>query len=172
MVSLNLQNDVLSFRNIVKEDLPEVLDWYNRLDEFMFATGVDRLLTMKEMSNKFYESAVSGYDFFVWIVNKQGRKIGILKGSMKYRDKDSIWINSILIDSDFRGKGYGKKAVETLMEYAREKFGLNKTLISVIEDNTGAICFWNKIGFRQIKKLKNHISLGEKTRDVIILQKK
>jgi len=171
MVSLNFKNERVSFLNIVNDDLEQLLDWYNKLDQFMFATGVDRYLTLDEMQKKINEAAVSGYDFFVWIINEQGYKIGILKGSMKYQEKDSLWINSILIDSQFRGMGYGRTVIESLIDYCRISFGLEKVLVSVIEDNTGAVAFWEKIGFYTVKKLEKHVLLGEKMRDVIIMQK-
>ncbi|MGE5329919.1 MAG: N-acetyltransferase family protein [Deltaproteobacteria bacterium] len=170
-MSLNFKNERISFLNIVNEDLPEVLDWYNRLDQYMFATGVDRYLTLDEMQKKINESAVSSYDFFVWVINEEGHKIGMLKGSMKYQDKDSLWINSIIIAPEYRRMGYGKVVIESLIDYTKKKFKLEKVLVSVINDNTGAIGFWNRMGFYFVKKLENHISLGGKFRDVVIMQK-
>jgi len=170
MVSLKVGNERVSFKNIIKDDLPEVLHWYNKLDEYMFATGIDRYLTLDEMNEKYNETAVSSYDFFVWIINEHNQKIGILKGSMKYQEKDSLWINSILIDSEYRRRGYGRIVIELITEYTREKFGIAKAFVSVVEDNKEAISFWHNLEFRPIKKLEKHLIIGGISRNIIIMQ--
>lgn len=169
MISLNICGKRTRFKNVSKEDISELLNWYNNIDDFKYATGVDKLLTIEEMSQKFAETALSSYDFFSWIMDRTGEKIGIIKGSFRYKEKDSVWINSILIDACNRRKGYGKDAVEALLSYSKDHFGLNKVYISVIEENKEGVCFWKSLGLKEFKRMEKHIELNSEKMNVIIM---
>lgn len=171
MLTIDLKNKKIGLKNITRDDLEEVLAWYNRYDEYMFATGFDREITLNELKNKYLETVISTYDFFVWIINSEEKKIGILKGSIRYQEEDSLWINSIIIDSDFRRKGYGRCAIESLIDYASGIFRLKKIFVSVAADNVEALKFWENIGFSSIKKIEKHILLGGIMRDILIMQR-
>lgn len=171
MVRLKIQGEKVKFADISESDVPVLLNWYNDYDEGMFATGVDKKLDVKEMNVKYLENAISSYGFFDWILDGNQQKIGIIKGSFRYSEKDSIWINSLLIDKEHRRKGYGRAVVEELIKYAKSQFGFQRVYVSIIEDNKNGIFFWKGIGFSEIKRLEKHVNLGGMQRNVIIMYK-
>lgn len=171
MINLEYHSTDITFLNITKKDLPIVLDWYNNISDNMYGTGIDKPLTLNDLGKKYLETAISCYDFFLWIVNNNNEKIGIIKGSIKYQESDSIWINSLIIDKSHRNRGYGRGAVEALTRYIGQYFKLSKVCVSVVEDNKDGIAFWNRIGFIPVKRMEKHILLGDLLRDVVIMYK-
>ncbi|MAL59289.1 MAG: hypothetical protein CMC14_04500 [Flavobacteriaceae bacterium] len=67
------------------------------------------------------------------------------------KEKDKVWLGIALIPS-YTGKGYGKKMMDVLINYANEN-DLKKINLSVDADNLKAISLYRKFGF--IEKEKN-----------------
>ncbi|KAF1931112.1 acyl-CoA N-acyltransferase [Didymella exigua CBS 183.55] len=48
----------------------------------------------------------------------------------------------------FQGKGYGREAIEWALYYAFRRAGLHRVKITAFEWNTGALRFYEKVGFK------------------------
>ncbi len=60
--------------------------------------------------------------------------------------KKAAFLYDILVDEGFRGKGYGKAALEELEERLRE-MGIGQVALHVFADNKIAISLYNKQGY-------------------------
>ena len=58
-----------------------------------------------------------------------------------------------IIDKDYRGKGYGESLLRNTLEKAKE-LGFKNVLLKVHDKNSKAIKLYNKVGFREIKKVE------------------
>lgn len=58
-----------------------------------------------------------------------------------------LWIDRILIDSHYQGKGLGTLFMEALIEKVEEEYGEQPIFLSVYPDNKGAIHLYDKLGF-------------------------
>ena len=58
-----------------------------------------------------------------------------------------LWIDRILIDSSYQGKGLGTLFMEALIEKVEEEYGKQPIFLSVYPDNKGAIHLYDKLGF-------------------------
>lgn len=67
------------------------------------------------------------------------------------RNKLDIW--SIQIKKEYIGKGFGKKFMQYLVNFAKEK-SLKKITLEANIINKRAIGFYNKFGFKEIKSKK------------------
>lgn len=173
MFSLNIQNDDLYFRDIKPEHLPLILNWYNRVDDFRYATGIDIPISLGTLTQKYAEVAICKNEFFVGIYSiKEDKMIGILKGRLRYNDKDAVWISSIVIDSVFQQKGYGKSAIKLLLDYLKINYKIRCAYLAVIEVNMQGRKFWIKQNFRELRKIDNHLKLHDKNQNVIIMYKR
>jgi RimJ/RimL family protein N-acetyltransferase len=171
MIDISYRDEKLSFVNICKDDLTEVLNWYNSIQDYMYGTGIDKPITSKEIKDRFIETAISTHDFFAWIASSEYIRVGIIKGSVKSQDNEAIWINSLLIRSEYRRKGYGRNAVNKLIDYIERFHNIKRAFVSVVEDNKGGLDFWSKLGFKKTKHLDKHVTLAGVQRDVIIMCK-
>lgn len=172
MFPLNIQNDIIYFRDIKPKQLPQILDWYNNIDDFRFATGLDTPISMEILLRKYSEAAISSDEFFTGIyIRQELRMVGILKGRLHNRNKGTIWINSIAIDPDYQCRGYGSISIGLLLKYLKTHINAKSVFLSVIEENTRGIAFWLNQGFRKVKKIEDYIKLQERGQNVIIMRK-
>lgn len=58
-----------------------------------------------------------------------------------------VWLDRLLIDQRYQGKGYGTKAVELLSRQLFQEYDTDKIYLSVYEDNETAIHLYKKAGF-------------------------
>ena len=59
MYQLNAGRGGICFKDIQREDLPEILRWYNDIPEFEFATGVDAPISLDKLADSF-EDEING----------------------------------------------------------------------------------------------------------------
>ena len=62
-------------------------------------------------------------------------------------ETESVWMDRLLIDKAYQGRGYGKEAVRLLLEVLKESYPADKIFLSVYEDNPVAISLYKKMGF-------------------------
>lgn len=58
-----------------------------------------------------------------------------------------VWLDRLLIDRHYQGQGYGKAALETLLERLHQEYHRNKIYLSVVEGNDVAAHLYEKEGF-------------------------
>lgn len=172
MLSLNIRNDIVYFRDIKPEHLPRILGWYNRIDDFKYATGIDTSISLEKLSRMYVETAVCSNDFFVGIhACKENVMIGILKGSLRHKNKDAVWISSIVIDTRVQKRGYGSAALDLLLSYLKENNKVKNVFLSVVEKNLQGRAFWSKHKFREVRRIESNLRLQDKEQNVIIMHK-
>ena len=150
---------VKKWKSIEKEDiasiedymLPEVL----RIQAEGFKNGSPEKLVKysKNLRNIFY--VVKSRDKIV------GYCVYYLKPalSLKGFEKKSV-ISSIATDRNFRGKGFAENLLRSSIEEMKVN-GVSSVLLYVNTNNLPAIHLYKKIGFREIKQVKNICGQGE-----------
>ncbi|MCI8624621.1 MAG: GNAT family N-acetyltransferase [Provencibacterium sp.] len=59
-----------------------------------------------------------------------------------------LWLDRLLIDKRFQGKGYGRRAVLALLDRLHREYTSDRVYLSVYEENTHAVRLYRQIGFR------------------------
>ena len=59
-----------------------------------------------------------------------------------------LWLDRLLIDKRYQGKGYGKQAVLSLLDRLHTEYQSGTVYLSVYENNPHAIKLYQQIGFR------------------------
>ena len=78
-----------------------------------------------------------------------------------YEDpNDRYWLWRFMIDESLQGKGYGKAALQVIIQYFKEH-GANNIRLSTKETNVGALSLYRRAGFRDT---------GEMNDEEIVLQ--
>jgi len=62
-----------------------------------------------------------------------------------------IEVECLYVKEEFRNKGIGKKLIETLENWAKNKFKEYKIEITCLSNNTKALGFYKKLGYSEIK---------------------
>lgn len=72
--------------------------------------------------------------------------------------EDKHWIPRFMIGAEFQGKGYGKKAMEALINMISKNNDCDRIRLSVVPENTRAISFYEKVGFKMTEeKIENEL---------------
>ena len=58
-----------------------------------------------------------------------------------------VWLDRLLIDKKYQGKGYGKRVVLALLDRLRTEYSCDTIYLSVYEANSHAIHLYQQIGF-------------------------
>lgn len=78
-----------------------------------------------------------------------------------YEDpNDRYWLWRFMIDESLQGKGYGKAALQVIIQYFKDH-GANNIRLSTKETNAGALSLYRRAGFRDT---------GEMNDEEIVLQ--
>ena len=77
----------------------------------------------------------------------------------------------IVIDHDFRGRGYGREALALLCDYAEHVLDLHQLYAHVFEDNAPARQLFALCGFNEVAMLKDWVFSDKKYRDVCLCQR-
>ncbi|MGV2941379.1 GNAT family N-acetyltransferase [Mesobacillus sp. LC4] len=67
-------------------------------------------------------------------------------------NKDT-WIDRILIDEKYQGKGYGKMAMKKLIDLVSKEYGVNVIYLSITEENRTAYSLYKSIGFEFMNEI-------------------
>lgn len=169
MFSLNISNDEIYFRNAKLTQIQKLHKWYNRIDEYKFATGVNSQISFDDMLKEYFNILSSKEEFFAAVYNLSNEMVGILKGRF-ILNKKVVWIKVLIIKTQFQGRGYGKKAVDLLLDYFIKK-DVKNIYLTVAKQNKMAYNFWIKQGFGEVKEIKKYINLSEENFKLLVWQK-
>lgn len=167
--------DNLIFKDITKEDLNDVLDLYNQNELNIYATGIDRRMSLEDINEKYLEVLVSSHEFFtgIFINEDSGLKLaGVIKGRIDYEKSDEAWISSVLIDNRYQRLGIGTKAVDALMHTMNSSYDVKTFYIGLIDGNDIGKNFWQRLGFKYLRTIEQYIKLKNMAADFIIMEKR
>ncbi|HEY5583761.1 MAG TPA: GNAT family N-acetyltransferase [Ruminiclostridium sp.] len=147
MVDINIIDDTIFIKNINKDSIKNIYSIYRNTGDFKYATGVFNSIEYDQFSHQISQFLLRPNVFFldIYLVSS-GELIGLVKGTLIDRNK-IVWINSLVINTQFQSKGYGKKVVELLENYLKRKCDVEKNYLSVYKSNFSGINFWNKCGY-------------------------
>ena len=176
MLTINLEIENLSFKDVTQESLEDVLKLYNQNEVNMNATGIDRPMSLQDIKQKYLEVLVNSHEFFTCVyihdqLKDMKKMIGVIKGRIDYDNNEEAWISSILIHNSFQKKGIGTKAVRAIIKMLKDTYDIKTVLIGILSGNAIGRGFWSKMGFNYIRTIEQYIKLNNKNEDFIIMKK-
>lgn len=159
MLNICIMDENLYIKSIDKTSIMQIYSIYRNSNDFKYATGFFYPIEYTQFSKNISQFIKRENVFFLDIHLNTGETIGMIKGSVL--DKENIvWINSLIIDTPYQSKGFGKKVLKLLEDYFKEKCCSKRIYISVFRNNVSGINFWIKCGFKEC----NDIPFKEKVR--------
>ena len=68
-------------------------------------------------------------------------------GYLPFLGEGQLWLDRLLIDKAFQGRGYAKAAIAALLERLRQEYPCRRVYLSVYGDNAAAIHLYRQAGF-------------------------
>lgn len=90
-------------------------------------------------------------DFELRAIYAEGAVVGFIVFCPQPDKDDNCWIPALMIDESHQGKGYGKAAMEELIELMRTS-GCKRIMIGHRPDNYAAGALYESLGFRKVSE--------------------
>jgi ribosomal protein S18 acetylase RimI-like enzyme len=128
--------------------------WNEHYTPIIGKTQVDYMLDKFQNVDAMLKQIENNYKYF--IINYNKTDIGYL--AFKINDFD-LFLSKIYILKDFRGKSFGKQAMDFVFKQA-EVSECKTITLTVNKNNSNSIKVYEKIGFINIEKLVQDIGCG------------
>lgn len=150
-----------------KEHAKKTLEWVNDPELMLMMNRVNYVTESQHW--EWYEKIIRESKIFAIIAN--GKHIGncCLKdiNTDGRSRKAELWI--YIGDPTARGKGYGKKATQLLLDYAFKSLNLHRVYLYVMNYNQKAFKMYKKIGFKKEGVKREDIFINGRYHDAIIM---
>ena len=141
----------------VREDMPKLLEWRNNPNhrkyyrEYRESNIEDQITWYENIMMK----DPSWHHFVVKPINSN-KIIGVVFLNHIHPVYKTGEFGITLGDPEYRGKGYGRDMLETLIKYGFEELNLNRIWCEVYSNND-SIHLYRKIGFKDEGILRQHV---------------
>ena len=142
---------MIELREVNADNWREVIRIEPRKDQLRFVASVAHYLNLCHYGGEWQPLALFHDD----------EPIGFAMWGYDPED-DSYWIGGFVIDGKHQGKGYGRAAMETLLEYLARQPGYREAALSYEPENTVASRLYASLGF---------IETGERVEDELIARR-
>lgn len=166
-----LKKDNIVLRPILRSDLEKLNKWKNDEEIFMYLGGgfnpqsidqqslwIDKIINIDDKNKRY-------------IIEIDDEAIGLIGLYNIHNIYQNCEIGMYIGEKDFQGKGYAKEAYNLIEKYALEYLNMRKIKLFVVDDNTKAFNFWNKLGFETVGKLKEERYIKGRFKHLLIMEK-
>jgi ribosomal protein S18 acetylase RimI-like enzyme len=147
MITLTMQDKLFEIRPITRNDLDEVLQVYQRCEDFL-ALGPVATASM-EMVMKDIELSQAEGGIFCGIYTADRNMIGVVDYVPKnyLGNPQAAYLELLMIDASFRNRGIGTAVFEAVENEIRKDPSVTVFLAGVQVNNPQAVEFWQRNGF-------------------------
>ena len=152
-------------REYIESDAKEILSWIKSERElrlWSWERYKDYPVTPKDINDNYNECKEKG-EFYPMTLIDNEKIVGHLILRYPTEDKTLVRIGFIIINSDIRGKGYGKAMLQLGIKFAKEIYGAKKVSLGVFENNKSAYFCYKAVGFQDVvlEETEKYVVLGE-----------
>ena len=146
----------MKLRPYKPEDSRIICSWIKD-EKTLFQWSADRIgkfpLHGNEL-NENYATRNAGTDFFpLTAVDENENIIGhLFVLILDVNVKTTVRFGFVIVSSEIRGNGYGKKMLELAIEYAKKEFHATKVTLGVFANNPKAQACYERLGFSPYNK--------------------
>lgn len=148
----------MELRKYLETDANEIVKWITNeraLRLWSFNRYGDFPIKAEDINNNYNECIASGNFYPMTLVDK-----GKIVGHLILRNPDSNNINIfrlgfIIVDSNIRGKGYGKTLIKEAIQYARTNLNAKEINLGVFSNNESAYHCYKSVGFKVVQVTEN-----------------
>ena len=129
----------ITIREITRENIDAVL-----------ALGVndDQRTFVSSNGDSLAQAYVYSKTAFPFAVYADSAVVGfIMMGYYEAKDYYTLW--KFMIDSRYQGRGYGRKALELVIQYLKEQFDISEVYTGVVPGNIAARKLYESVGFKE-----------------------
>lgn len=148
---------MMRIRSLEKKDIPLRVKWLNN-------SSVNRLVGDEPGKSTTLTKQQEWYDAYqkdkakrFFIICEEKIPIGMMGLSNISTQNKNADLFIAIGDDEYRGKGYGKKAMNWLIDFAFRELSLNKINLGVFEENEAAVNLYTRLGFEIEGRMKEEV---------------
>jgi diamine N-acetyltransferase len=148
--TIKWRNDILIKRKSMMHPYP--------ITEMIEKEWYENILKSKNQSSVYFT-----------IINEIEEPIGFIILTKINQINKNCTLSIVIGESKFQSKGYGKEAMNLIIDYAFNTLNLRKISVEVLSTNEQAIMLYKKLGFHEEGILRQHFFLDGQYLDVYIM---
>jgi RimJ/RimL family protein N-acetyltransferase len=143
-------------KKIRKEDLKQIVKWRN--DSKIIRFNTQFFLLNMELQKKWFEEITKKNSKSKMFVFKYGKEIVGIGGLIHYDYQNkSADIAIILGEKKIRGKGFGTRGLEMLVEYGFKQMKLHRIGADIFEYNKVSLKLFEKLEFKKELEMRDYL---------------
>ena len=152
-----IQGSKVTLRPMTVEEIPLFFEWATQSDGAPYWYGElqgDKIPTFKEFLKdwkKYYFDGRASEKGRCFVILVDDAAIGQVNYNEINRADNSVGLDIIIADDEYKNKGYGTDALQTLCRYLFNKMGIQTCWIDVVSKNPRALKAYQKAGFKITK---------------------
>ena len=165
-----LEGKMVSLRALESADLERAYTWINDREVTRYLTA--RYPMSRQDERRWLEDAPSnGFANGVRLAieTKDGVHIGNLDLNQTRPEDRKAGLGIMIGDKAYWSNGYGTDAIVTLLRFAFHEMNLNRVWLHVFEFNERAFACYEKCGFREEGRLREHVFSEGRYWDVLVM---
>jgi RimJ/RimL family protein N-acetyltransferase len=160
-------------RAAMRQDLEAMHAWANDLDVELSGGGdPPKPFTFDAMAAQFEQQAAKAEKDTLFVIEVEGRPIGMC-GVHRLEECKGVNRNAEfgigIGDKSMWGKGYGTEATELILHWAFVYRNLHRVWLGVLSNNHRAIRCYQKCGFVEEGRMREHMWSNGKYHDLVIM---
>ena len=150
------------------DDVETYTEWLNELD-VTIALGNPGVLYGREKEKEAVEEMIKSGNDFAIITNDEDRLIGNCGFFSIIERHRKAELGIMIGDKNYWSQGYGREAIELILNYGFNMMNLNNIMLRVYTFNKRAIKCYENIGFKEIGRRREAYILGKRKYDEILM---
>ncbi len=154
-----LKGKKVILRSIRREDMTRLCEFNNDIEVELAGGGDPPLPQSLERLYAEFDSEASkgGRDGMKFAIEADGTFIGQCALFNLHEPEQTCELGIAIGDKTYWGRGYGRDAIQVLLDYAFRLRGIRRVYLTVIETNIRAIKAYSACGFVEEGRLRKHV---------------
>ncbi len=164
-----LEGERVALALLEREDSLLWFRYMNDLEVQQFLS-IGGCLLSKEAEQGYYDIVTKDPNMRMFAICVEWEKnIGSISFGINQKNRNAE-LGIAIFDKNYRSQGYGTEAIRLMLKYAFEILGLHKVYLNLVSYNERAGKAYQKAGFKEIGRRKEHWYFYGKYHDVIEME--
>jgi RimJ/RimL family protein N-acetyltransferase len=130
---------MLTFLPHTRQDVPLRVKWLNNKKANVYAIDSPSMSTTLKKQEEWFDDYENNINKKFFTIYHDSKPIGFMGLTIINKEKKDASLFIMIGEDNFRGKGYGKIALQYLIDYGFNTLGLNRLIAEVNKKNDASI---------------------------------
>jgi diamine N-acetyltransferase len=163
-----LKGEKVTLRPVEKDDLKRLHDLKQDVELMIFAYGDWQPIPLAEYERNF-DKRLEQSEYTGFVIEVEGKVIGDISLHGLDRRHSVAELGIGIYDRDFLGKGYGRDAIRTLLQWAFDVQNWRRIWLTTAAPNERAIRSYLACGFVEEGRMREHVFFHGQHVDLVIM---